>query len=368
MVKKLCCIFNIASHYREPIYKKIDDQFDCDFFIGDNVKTPLKKMSYQSLQGFKKTLINKYIWNFYWQKGIESTFSSKYSDYIITGDPFCISNWILLIYCNLTKKKTFLWSHGWYGNESFLKIIIKKIFFNLGSKVLLYGNYAKELMLKQGFKEKDLVTIYNSLDFDYQNDIYLNLKKSTENFSLFNNDFPTVIYVGRIQKVKKIDFLFKSVKELEKHDIKCNVLLVGKIVDDFKLSQIVDELDLKSRVIFYGPCFDEEKLASLFYNSHVCVSPGNVGLTAIHSLTYGTPVITHNNFVNQMPEFEIITEGFTGSFFEEDNIQNLAFIISKYLNVSLEEKLSLSDNRRRIIEEYYNCNFQINELLKLINE
>ena len=40
----------------------------------------------------------------------------------------------------------------------------------------------------------------------------------------------------------------------------------------------------------------------------MCVSPGNVGLTAIHSLTYGTPVLTHDNFNFQMPEAEAIEE------------------------------------------------------------
>ena len=40
--------------------------------------------------------------------------------------------------------------------------------------------------------------------------------------------------------------------------------------------------------------------------SDLTVSPGNIGLTAIHSLSYGTPVCSHSNFNNQMPESEAI--------------------------------------------------------------
>ncbi len=52
-MKKTCCIFNLAAHYRAPIYKLIDKELNCDFFIGDNVKSPMKKMNYPELSGFK---------------------------------------------------------------------------------------------------------------------------------------------------------------------------------------------------------------------------------------------------------------------------------------------------------------------------
>lgn len=54
--------------------------------------------------------------------------------------------------------------------------------------------------------------------------------------------------------------------------------------------------------------------AEFIYNADLCVSPGNVGLTAMHSLVFGCPVITHNCFEWQMPEFEAIQPGITGDF------------------------------------------------------
>ena len=62
----------------------------------------------------------------------------------------------------------------------------------------------------------------------------------------------------------------------------------------------------------YGETFDEAEISKLLNHADLCVSPGNVGLTAMHALAYGVPVATHNDFKNQMPEFEAITPGKTG--------------------------------------------------------
>lgn len=55
----------------------------------------------------------------------------------------------------------------------------------------------------------------------------------------------------------------------------------------------------------------------------MCVCPAAVGLTAIHALSYGCPVISNDNVETQMPEFESIVEGETGSLFKENDIEDL---------------------------------------------
>lgn len=65
---KICCIFNLAPYYNASIYKLMDEEFNCDFYIGDHLSAPMKLMNYDSLKGFKRSL--RYIplfGNFYWQ-------------------------------------------------------------------------------------------------------------------------------------------------------------------------------------------------------------------------------------------------------------------------------------------------------------
>lgn len=367
-MKKTCCIFNLAAHYRAPIYKLIDKEFRCDFFIGDRVASPIKKMNYKELSGFKKELHNIYLMgNFYWQKGAIKTIFSNYKNYIITGEPHCLTTWVILLLTKLTSKKTYLWTHGWYGKETRTKKIIKKIFFGLSDYVLLYGDYARNLMIDEGFKSDKLYCIYNSLDYDKQLEIRKSLKETDIFTDKFGNNYPVLCYVGRVQKSKRLDMIIDSMLILKnKYQIQVNLVIVGKESEKTTIASLVKKNNLSENVWFYGPCYDEEVLGEIFYNSSICISPGNVGLTAIHALTYGCPVITHNNFSNQMPEFEAITPGITGDFFEENSVEDLALKIYGWLKNHPKNDDSIRNACYKTIDEKYNPYYQIDLLKSLL--
>ena len=120
---------------------------------------------------------------------------------------------------------------------------------------------------------------------------------------------------------------------------------------------------MSKQVWMFGPCFSEEILGELIYNSSVCVSPGNIGLTAMHSLVYGTPVITQDNFKNQGPEFESVVESFSGSFFKEDSISDLCDKIKIWISKNYKQRETIRQNCYKVISERYNPNNQ-REILK----
>ena len=90
------------------------------------------------------------------------------------------------------------------------------------------------------------------------------------------------------------------------------MVIIGDGQEREKLEKLSRQLDVKTW--FYGACYDDVQTAQLIYDADICVSPGNVGLTAMHVMSFGTPVITHSNFVNQMPPFlnglKIINQGY----------------------------------------------------------
>jgi glycosyltransferase involved in cell wall biosynthesis len=368
-MRKTCCIFNLAAHYRAPIYKLMDKELGCDFFIGDEVTLTIKKMNYNELSGFKKELKNKYITRqIYWQKGAVETVFSGYKNFIITGEPYCLSTWFILLLTKFTKKKTYLWTHGWYGKETKMKRILKKIYFGLSNHVLLYGNYARNLMIKKGIKAEKLHCIYNSLNYDAQLDIRKSLKKTDVFKKRFDNDYPVLCYVGRIQKVKRLDLLIESMVILRNNFQKpVNLVIVGKESEETNITEIVKTHYLENNVWFYGACYDESKLGEIFYNSNLCVSPGNVGLTAIHALTYGCPVLTHNNFSRQMPEFEVIVPGVTGDFFKENDVEHLAFKTNEWLSYHPIISDTMRNECYKTIDEKYNPHWQIKLLKSLLD-
>lgn len=364
-MQKTCLLYNFAQHYRAAIFCLLDKEGGIDFYFGDKMQD-VKKMDYSLLSNFKYELKNiKIFSSIYWQKGAVSLFFKDYDKYIILGEYFCLSTWMLLLLSKFSNKKVYLWTHGWYGNESFIKKVIKKIFFNLSDGLLLYGNYAKKLMIEEGFPEKKMHVIYNSLDYDLQVRVRENIVKSDIYLNYFKNDYPVLIFTGRLNKEKKLEQLINAAQELKEIGIFVNLVFVGigseeeNLVKKMKLSGF-------NNYWFYGACYDENKLGELIYNATLCVSPGNIGLTAIHSLVYGTPVITHSDFSKQGPEFEAIEENVSGGFFIKDDEVDLANKIRQWLSKKNREETRA--NCFKIVDEKYNPHFQLQVVKDILKE
>lgn len=343
---KLTIIYNFASNYRSGIFKKIDQNWNCYWIFGSN-KTDIKGMDLSILQNVKLISNKKILGNFYWQKNAISLIRNEETNVLMLGEIYNLSSWLILILNKIRKTNPYiyLWSHGWYGRESLVKKLLKKLYFKLADGIFLYGNYAKKIAISQNFnKPNKLYVIHNSLDHQKQLDIRKNLKSSNIYFNHFSNQYKNIIFIGRLTKSKKISLLLEAIKRLENKNILINLIIVGGGEDEENLKDLTQKLQLKERVWFYGPCYNEKENAELLYNSDLCVSPGNVGLNAVHSMMFGTPVITHNDFRYQGPEFESIVPDKTGDFFIKDSIDDLSIVIENWIK---------SQNNREIIRQ--NC-------------
>ena len=366
--KPLCLITNIGSHYRFPIFSAMAKNFACHFYLGNKVATPIKKFDYTKLEGYRQTLKNVYFGPFYWQRGSVRLLFKPYRYYIIDGEPFCLSSWAILLLAKLTRKKTIAWTHGWYGREGTIKRLIKKLFFSLHSALMVYSEYAIALMQKEGIPRRKMYCIANSMDSDKERAIREQLTCSDIYHQHFLNDNPTIIYCGRIQKLKRLELLVDCAAAFKEEGRPVNMVFVGKDVEQVNIDQYAKDKNVADSVWMYGPCYDDEVLAQLFYNAHVCVSPGNVGLTAIHALSFGCPVVTHNNFAYQMPEFEAIRQGETGTFFEQGNAKSLKQEIEYWICVDADKR---EQTRRKAFDEIdrkWNIHYQTEVIRKVLNE
>lgn len=366
---KVCCVFNYNPLYRLPIYNAMADKFDCDFFFGDTVFQPLKAFDAHELKGFKgfikarKTKFKSFIWH----SSIKPIFSRKYTHYVLTGDSSMIINWLIILYAKIFRKKVYLWSHGVKTSE--LKTstrLLFKAFFTHVTGVLMYNRYNCKYMKMIGCREECLHVIHNSLDTSTQSAIYERLSSSDIYTRHFGNNNPTLIYIGRIQRVKKTEQILDAMALLKEKGLYVNLVVVGANVDDEMFTQKLSDYQLQDNVWMYGPCFDEKKNSELIYNAAVCVSPGNVGLTCIHVLSYGTPVITNDNFSTQGPEYEAIKKGVTGDFFKENDIDDLANKIDYWISLTPEQRSNSRNIARETIVNEWSVDYQINLLTKIL--
>lgn len=327
---KICLVGDSAPLYRLSIYQAMRKEFNCDFILARSTNT--KQFNENALDGVRwvehRRVFNSRV--YYQPTAIRKSYS--YDVLVLDCGMFCLSEWVTLILSKIRGKRTFLWTHGWYGRETLIKKIIKRFNFFLCSGVFLYGYYARELMLKENYDARKLFVIHNSLDYDHQLHLRQSLCRSNLYKNHFGNDSSTIIFIGRLTAVKRLDLLIEALTEMKQRGKKYNLVIVGDGVMRANLQDTINESKLCNQVWMYGECYDEVVNSQLIYNADLCVSPGNVGLTAIHSMMYGTPVITHNDFTHQMPEFEAIRPGITGSFFKYQDVHSLADCIIEWFD------------------------------------
>jgi glycosyltransferase involved in cell wall biosynthesis len=182
----------------------------------------------------------------------------------------------------------------------------------------------------------------------------------------FKNTNPTLLFIGRLTKIKKLHLLIEAMQLAFEEGNYFNLVIIGEGTEKQLLETLVEKSNLKQNTWFYGSCYEEGRIGDLIYNADVCVSPGNIGLTAIHSLMYGTPALTHDNFSNQMPEFEAIESGITGCFFKENDPVDLKAMIVQWLGKHPQKEKTLIKMCFEKIDMYYNPNYQIKILKEVL--
>ncbi len=359
--------------YRYPVWDKMNkmEGFDLELFSVEDEM--LENIAFVPMETIRAEFNHQPVRNIYippgllYQKGVFRGVFSKNKALIYSGNIRSISTWISAILGRLFGKKIYFWSHGAYGNERGMILRMKKWFFRIPHGTFLYGNHARELMLRWGIKAERMHVIYNSLDHDH----HLELRKqvgSGDRAKLrehFGNDLPVLLFIGRLTPQKRLSLLFQAVQELEARGDRVNILLIG---DGSEIQNLKEEASkLQSQTWFYGKCYKDEELSALIAGADLCVSPGNVGLTAIHCMSFGTPVISHGNMDNQMPESEALTHGKTGLFFEEGSAASLADAIQNWLAYQREAG---RDKIRRdcfeIVDSRFNPNYQKNIIKQVL--
>lgn len=303
-----------------------------------------------------------------WQSGVLCMAVGRhYKVLILWGESHRISSWIAAILARLNGKKVIFWTHGLYGNESFLKKWFRIMFYRLGNAVLLYGSYAKKRLDSHIDKSK-LHVINNSLDVNKQNRIYKNISSQDRAFlkkKLINSSDKLIGFVGRLRSEKRLELLLEAIAILKTKGEYCYLIIVGDGEHRAVLSALSKSLDLEDQVVFYGECYVDETLIPLLSVCDVVISPGNVGLTAMHALISGTPVITHSNACKQGPEFEAVMDGVSGFLFEYGSVENLVEKIILCFHY-LEQGRINDESCRSVIFEKYSPDFQLKVLGKAL--
>ncbi len=172
-------VYHCIALYRKPVFDLLCGSTDVNYYVVADEKTNTHLLNILDASEdsagkniSKKWIKVKNIWlseNILWQRNlIRLAFDNRFDHFILLGNFYFISTWLVAIIARLRGKKVYFWTHGVKKRETGLKRLLRIGFYNLANEVLLYGNRAKDLLLEMGFPEDKLHVIYNSLDFEGQ--------------------------------------------------------------------------------------------------------------------------------------------------------------------------------------------------------
>lgn len=347
---KISVIYHHFPHYRAPVMRALasSQKHDYHFYGSLNDFDGIKAFHGDDRVKINPIFFKKNSFGVMDISSFDEAVSKEYDATIIIGHLKMPGTWSALTQAKSNGLKTALWAHGWLRKENYFKGKLRNYYFNKADCVLTYGERAIKIAKDSGFPSEKINVIWNSLDWDKQSNIYNSLNNTPIRDLRKDIDMPLdkpiLLTISRITEICHYDWLIKAVANIrEKGQLLPEIWMIGQ-------GPVLEELrslaqDLKVPLHLKGAIYDEGIIAKHIMAANLVVSPGKLGLTAMHALAYGTPAITHSNFDLQMPEVESIIEGKSGALFHYADIQDLVNVISKSLE-SYSDKVKVRENCR----------------------
>jgi glycosyltransferase involved in cell wall biosynthesis len=150
------------------------------------------------------------------------------------------------------------------------------------SPFITVSNTSKTNLIALGIAEDTISVIYNGINHDLYKPNFQN-----------KNDTPSIVYLGRFKKYKRLDLLIHALPPLFERRPDLMFYIVGKGEEEDRLKNLAKELDLEGNIVFQGFVSEEEKVRFL-QKAWLLVTPSmneGWGLTVVEANACGTPAI-----------------------------------------------------------------------------
>ena len=325
-----------VPHYRQRLFDTLasDRRFRFLLLADPSADVPFLPLSHMGnrceFEPAKQRVIRlSYGPSFSWQPAAVQAVVRNRPDVVIAqGSPYDLTAWVLTLVGRIFGIPVLLWTHGLQGEESGLKWMIRAWLYRLSQGLMLYGDYAKQLLMSKGFAADRLHVIYNSLDDSVQG-------RTSETITPYDCQMfrqslgiglseRMICFTGRLQPVKRLPWLLHALSLVVHQGKTVHLVLVGDGSERQKLESLAAELEIAPLVHFLGAIYDESRLGLILSASDLAVIPSGAGLSIMHALAYGTPVLLHDKVEEQFPEWEAVREGTTGWFYRFDDLSDCA--------------------------------------------
>lgn len=194
----------------------------------------------------------------------------------------------------------------------------------------------REDLVRRGLDGADITVIRNGVELD-------RLFPAASRF-----DEPTVVYLGRLKRYKRVDLALHAVARLAGRGIDVRMIVAGRGDARSRLERTAGELGIRDRVRFAGFVSESDK-AELLSRSwvHVLTSPKEGwGITSVEASACGTPSV-----VSDSPGLrETVRHGETGFIVPHGDVEALAGALERVMGPARRDRMGRA--ARELAEEF----------------
>jgi len=345
-VTSVIIVQTILPHYRASFFERLAglDELDVKVVAGEGQEVATFSSSGSHIQTIlenKKISIKGH--TFVYQKGLISLLLREKPDHVVFGGPdihVLSTFWAFFVLKLLTRTNIHWWTHG-INKKSNLLRTFQEFFLARSSSAMTYeSDGQREILTALNWSSEKVTVLKNAIN---TKDYGLLLDNKKNNIGSF-----CILFAGRLTLAKRCDILIKSAKELKDAGLSFKVEIIGEGPDLNTCKSLVDTLQLNDYVIFHGAKYDDE-LSAIFSRADIFVLPGKVGLSALHALSYGLPVLTTDQDIHS-PEIALIEKGHNGDFFQGFSEESLAIKIQEWMKIIEEDNEHIRSRVKKTVQ------------------
>ena len=325
---------------------------------------PLKNMPYE----YSHVLLR--LRNFYWQKGLSLRGLKARDVLVICGEIKGLSNIVLAIWAKIRGLRLIWWGHHWSTTSTRLSCFLRLQFAKMvADSYLCYTLSGVDFLRRHGFNGKRLFATGNTID-------EAPVTRAIEHWrgdalSAFHDeqgiaDKNLILICGVIREKMRLNELVIALKD--DRLVKRNVCLavIGDGPARVEAQKLAKTLGVSGRIKWVGATRDQGVMAPWFLSAKAFAYPGAIGLSIIHALSYGLPVVVNNSAKDNGPEYEIMEDGKTGYVFKRGDVSDLVDKIAKLCDDSA-RRVEMSEYSREKVLKHYTIGAMVENFARAID-
>jgi glycosyltransferase involved in cell wall biosynthesis len=248
---------------------------------------------------------------------------------VVCGNPRFLSS---LRFAYLARRRGMAvvwWGHGWSPTSRRWRARVRGLLMRYMHAVLLYTDHEADEWRVRLPRNVGVFGAQNAID---QSKTRTEVARWTsEQLTAFRRaecleGRKVLLFCGRLRTQPRtgVDLLLRALQCLIVADASYLAVIIGDGEDRTRLQAMAQRLAVDAHVRWLGAQYDESANAPWFLSALCFAYPGPIGLSLLHAMGYGLPVITHSDRRRHNPEIAALRHGFNGLEFADGDAADLS--------------------------------------------